>query len=158
MALTIGKAFVELRVDDKQFKSGLLGVRSSMQDTQKGLQNLSNAAAAALLAGTAAVAGLVKLQVTQEKAELDLAAALRRTNDLNDERLAQLKQFARDTQAVTTFGDEQILQGIAFAKNLGVQADQLEDATTAALGLAAAFRIDLNTAFNLIGRAAGGNT
>jgi hypothetical protein len=47
---------------------------------------------------------------------------------------------------------------MAYAKNLGVTTNKLEEATTAAIGLAAKYRLDLKTAFMLVGRASKGQT
>jgi hypothetical protein len=47
---------------------------------------------------------------------------------------------------------------MTYAKNLGVQTSQLEAAAKAAVGLAAKYRLDLNSAMQLVGRASQGQT
>jgi hypothetical protein len=47
---------------------------------------------------------------------------------------------------------------MAYATNLGVTRDRLKEATKAAIGLAAKYKLDLQTAFMLIGRASKGQT
>jgi len=80
------------------------------------------------------------------------------TADQIEENVKMYKDFAAGIQDVTKFGDEAVLQQIAYAKNLGVAEDQLKDTTTAAIGLAAKLGIDLKTSMMLMGRAALGQT
>jgi len=87
----------------------------------------------------------------QEKVERLLAAATK----VN---ITQYKNYAAELQRMTIYGDEQILSQMAYAKNLGVTNDKLEDATKAAIGLAAKFRLDLATSMMLVGRASQGQT
>jgi len=57
----------------------------------------------------------------------------------------QYTKFASSIQAVTTYGDEQILKLMALQRNLGVTSDRLEEATKASIGLAAATGRDVNS-------------
>lgn len=94
----------------------------------------------------------------QEDAMNSLRAALRATADDTAATMDQFQQFAAQTQRRTIYGDEAVLEALAYAKNLGVVTGQMEDATVAAVGLAAKFNIDLKTAMMLIGRASQGQT
>jgi hypothetical protein len=98
-----------------------------------------------------AVKGAVRAFIEQENAERSLMAA-------TGESIAQFKKYAAGIQKLTIYGDEQILSQMAYAKNLGVTTDQLEEATTAAVGLAAKYRLDLATSMMLVGRASQGQT
>lgn len=74
-------------------------------------------------------------------------------------RQAQLQEQASAIQAVTIYEDDLIASATALMQNIGqLSADQLPKAQKAAIGLAAAYRIDLTTAFQLVGKAAAGNT
>ena len=61
-------------------------------------------------------------------------------------------------QSKTIFGDEVVLGAMAFGKQMGISADQIEEAGRAAVGLAAKYNIDLSTAMGLIAKANLGNT
>ena len=110
------------------------------------------------LAAVGTAAAMVRVYTKQEDAELDLVAALRNRGDAYDELMPKLKAHASALQDQTRYGDEEILSQMAYARNLGVTADKLEDAASAAVGLAAAYRIDLKAAMMLIGRASVGQT
>jgi len=94
----------------------------------------------------------------QEDALFALIAALKNTGEYTKKLEEKFKSFAAQIQAVTKYGDEEILNQMAYAKNLGVSVGKLEDATKAAIGLATAYRIDLNSAMQLVGRASQGQT
>ena len=94
---------------------------------------------------------MVAAFIAQENAERSLIAATGAS-------IESYKKFAAGIQKLTIYGDEQILSQMAYAKNLGVATDQLEDATTAAVGLAAKYRLDLATSMMLVGRASQGQT
>jgi len=95
---------------------------------------------------------IVRAAMEQEKAERALSAAI------GTKSIAAFKAYAAEMQKLTIYGDEQIINQMAYAKNLGVTTDKLQEATTAAIGLAARFRIDLASAMMLVGRASQGQT
>ena len=94
---------------------------------------------------------VVKSALEQERVERELTAAVQGS-------IAVYKSYAAEMQKLTIYGDEQILTQMAYAKNLGVTTDKLQEATTAAIGLAARYRIDLAAAMMLVGRASQGQT
>ena len=94
----------------------------------------------------------------QEDAVNALSAALANAGEDAAAAVPKFKRFAAAMQQQTIYGDELILSQMAYAKNLGVTTDQLEDAAKAAIGLAAKYKIDLQTAMMLVGRASKGQT
>ncbi len=173
----VGEAFLKLTADGSQFKermsaaeyqAGLAAenVAKKWDETAKKLEQtgkkFESVGKSFNKYVTLPVVGGLSLATVaagiQEQAEADLAAALKTTGDATEETTKRLHEFASSIQKTTIYGDEAILQGMAFAKQMGVQTDQLEDATTAAVGLAAKYNLELKTAFMLIGRAAAGNT
>jgi len=94
---------------------------------------------------------ITKAAMVQESAERELIAAVEGS-------ITGFKAYAAEMQKLTIYGDEQILSQMAYAKNLGVTTDKLQEATTAAIGLAAQYRIDLASAMMLVGRASQGQT
>ena len=95
--------------------------------------------------------GSVKAAAEQEKAESALLAAIGRN-------ISEFKSYAAEMQNLTIYGDELIISQMAYAANLGVTTDKLKEATKAAIGLAAKYRIDLASAMMLVGRASMGQT
>jgi len=100
----------------------------------------------------------MRAAMDQEKAEIELAAALGETDLVTRKSVEIYKAFASQMQRQTIYADELILSQMAYAKNLGVTEDSLKDATKAAIGLAAAYRIELESAMMLVGRASQGQT
>jgi len=98
----------------------------------------------------------VKAYIVQEDAVNGLERALKRVGEGSYSK--QLQQVARDLQKLTIYGDEATLKVMALGVNMGISANQMEDATRAAMGLAAGYKLDLNTAMQLVGKAAVGNT
>ncbi|MDD4892032.1 MAG: phage tail tape measure protein, partial [Phycisphaerae bacterium] len=90
--------------------------------------------------------GLVAAAQKQEDAERALAGALRATGDEVESNMDRLKDYASQIQRLTTHGDEEVLQQMAYARNLGVTSDALADVTKGASGLATALNLDLATA------------
>ena len=97
--------------------------------------------------------------IEEEDAVAGLNASLRMTETYSAEFSQSLQDNASALQAMTVYGDEAIMMGTALMQNIGHLAqDQLPAAQKAALGLAAAYNMDLQTAFQMVGKAAAGNT
>lgn len=103
------------------------------------------AAVAAMYLIQKGVKTVVSLAMEQEKAEIALSAALRANNEFTQERMKNYTDFASSIQAVTKYGDEEILKLMALQKNLGVTSNRLEDATKMSIGLAAATGRDVQS-------------
>jgi len=101
-----------------------------------------------LVAGVTSVA---RAAMEQEKAENALGAAV-------GGNIAQFKAYAAAIQKRTVYGDEAVLAEMAYGRNLGITTDKLQEATTAAVGLAAKYKLDLKSAMMLVGRASQGQT
>lgn len=138
-------------------KGEMAGFRRDMDTTGRAMRRMAGQAMAmaGLGGGIYAVKrgfdAVTKAAMVQERAERDLMAATQGS-------IAQYKAYAAQMQSLTVYGDEQILTQMAYARNLGVTKDKLQEAATAAIGLAARFRIDLASAMMLVGRASQGQT
>jgi len=123
------------------------------------------AAAAAVLAakkiGTELVGAMkaaVNAAAVQQDAEMQLAQAIRLTGDSVDSVLPALKDMASGLQDITGVGDEVILKGQALLVTMGkLKGEGLERATKAALDMAAVTG-NVETAFDLVAKAATGYT
>ena len=71
-----------------------------------------------------------------------------------------LSSYADELMNVTIYDDEMIKNAMSTMQNIAKfsSVETLEQATKAAMGLADAFGMDLNTAMMLVGKAAAGNT
>jgi len=93
----------------------------------------------------------------QEDAINQLNTALQISGKFSEQASKDLQAYASSLQSVTRFGDESILRVQGLIQSLGALSKQeLKDATKATLDLAAALKIDLNTAATLVGKAAAG--
>lgn len=103
---------------------------------------------------------LIDAAAEQEAAEVALRGALRSTGleiQINAKRLID---YAAQLQNTTIYGDEMLMKAMAQMQNIARfdNTNTLMQATKAAIGLSAAFGIDLSTAMDLVGKAGAGNT
>jgi len=156
MPTTTSRAYLEIIATDratrvmgglegtfKRFGSqllGLAGIGGGLYGLKRGLEASIGAA------------------MEQEKAQMDLVAALGGTETALAQVQSRFVPFSNLMQKMTVYSDEQVLSQMAYARNLGVTTDKLEEATKAAIGLAARYRIDLESAMMLVGRASQGQT
>ena len=144
--------------DDKNIEIKATGANDILTDIAKlglGFQGLK-----ALIAEIGKFFGeFFSLSNKQEDAVTSLEASLRNTGLEVEENSSRLRSYASEIQNVTRYGDELILSGTALAQNIGrFSAEELPKVQKAAVGLAATYKMDLNTAFQLIGRASKGQT
>lgn len=159
MSLVVGQIAAVLGLDDGSYRAGLEEAQKAAWDFGGKLQKMgSYMTAGVTLPLVAFGAKAVQIFAEQEQAEAALAQALGKTGAAAQQALEPMREFASQIQAQTLYGDEAVLKGMALAANMGVQKDQLQDTAKAAAGLAAAYGLDLQTAFQLLGKAAAGNT
>lgn len=153
----ISNLIARLRADTASFDRKMNQSRRQMSSFSKGIKTMGRQMLAfagvggGLYAVKRGLESIVKAAMEQEKAERALTAAVNGS-------IGQFKTYAAEMQKLTIYGDEQILNQMAYAKNLGVTTGKLQEATTAAVGLAARYRLDLASAMMLVGRASQGQT
>lgn len=112
-----------------------------------------------IYAATKAIKYVIDNVKEEEAAVISLNAALSNTGIYSDNFSKALRDNASALQSMTIYADEAIIAGTALVQNIGnLSAEQLPAAQKAAIGLAAAFNMDLQTAFQMVGKAAAGNT
>lgn len=89
----------------------------------------------------------------QQEQEILLNDALKNKGIYTDELSSSLIKYAGALQQVTTFGDEEIINAQRLLVQYGVESDKLNDVTKATLDFAAAKKIDLTSAADLVGKA-----
>jgi phage-related protein len=113
----------------------------------RAVSGLASALAAPIEAASEAEESITGLNIA-------LALSGQYTEDAADSFLA----FAAEIQRTTKFGDDAILQSASLIQSLArLDQDGLKRATSAAVDLASALKIDLQTASMLVGKAAEGN-
>jgi hypothetical protein len=121
---------------------GLSAAGRSLQQFGQSAARIGAFFAKSFLAAGAAIVGLGIKAVTafaaQEKAEKAAAAALAAYGDEVTGNLAKIKRFAAAIQNETGISDENLIARAARLRMLGVEADQLEQATKATVALASA--------------------
>jgi len=132
--------------------------RSFTDGARAGLVRLGAVAAAAAASVAAVFAGreIIAAAARQEDAVNNLNASLRRIGEFSQGASQDLQNFASQLQSVTRFGDEAVLEQLAFAQGLGATAEQSKAVVAAAADLAGALNIDLNSATRNVARTLGG--
>lgn len=92
----------------------------------------------------------------QEKAELDLANALKINGEFTQATFKNFKDFATQLQATSTVSDESTLSMLKVAKAMRLTDQQAKDTVTASAALAAVTGEDLNSAFTKVSKTFGG--
>jgi len=100
----------------------------------------------------------VKAAAEAEEANQKLAASLQLSGRFASDAATNLDEFAKSVQNATVFEDDFIKSNIAvLVATTKLTEEGLKQATIAATNLAAGLKIDLGTAFDIVGKAANGN-
>lgn len=173
---------VELRADDKGIKNTFKDLKktaekdgSSIGEAFSGALQKSGFNIGTLTKGGLAIGATVGVAVAAykglsavlrtgfdeaqktEDAINALNVALKNTGQFTPSNTNDLKRFAEALSDVTTVGDDAIISTSALIQSLGaLDKEGLQRATKAALNLSAALGVDLNSAAQLVGKAAAG--
>ena len=156
MASRFGHGFIQLDLDADKMVAGLSRVQGKLKQFEGRLRSMSGMARNMLLAGGAALAGLVKLADTQEQSERRLAAVLRSTGEAAGFNAEQLKNMAAEMQKTTTFGDEATISAQAVLltfRNIHREGNIFEDTLKAAQDMSTILGTDLQSSVLQIGKA-----
>lgn len=158
----IGSISVAIKAKNDQLVAGLKGANASIsQFGSKFKQDfgaLSLVAAGFATAVGTAVFKSIKAYGEEEQAIAELNQALKNQGVAVNEASADLTQYAAELQKVTTFGDETIIGLQAQLVSYGLTGEALKTVTKTTLDFAAAKKIDLKAAADLVGKAFVGET
>lgn len=98
----------------------------------------------------------ITLAQVQEDAVNSLNASLKQSGDFTEELSQELQNYASELQNVSRFGDEAIINQMAFAQSMGASAEQSKTIVAAAIDMSEALNIDLNSAVRNISKTLGG--
>ena len=156
--------FLEIGIDEGKFKKAVetiippakkAGERAgndfSREFNNRASQGFSRLVKTAVGAGAAIGAALFtrsrsRAAQVQEDAVNKLNSALFQTGEFSKETSQGLQDFASQIQRTTRFGDEAILQQLAYAKSLGVSTEQSKELIQASVNLSSALGISLESA------------
>jgi len=96
----------------------------------------------------------LKLYGEQEASIKSLSDALGLIGKNSDAAMTDMKKFAAGIQKITVYGDEAVLRLMAMGSSMAkLSGTELKNATKAAIGLAAAYKLDVVAAMRLVARA-----
>jgi len=106
------------------------------------------------------IGSFVRAAQDAESADMALKGSFRATGLEVEGNAQKMSQYAAQLQKTTVYEDDMLKRQMAQMQNIGRfdNTATLMGATKAAIGLSAAFGIDLATAMDLVGKAAAGNT
>jgi len=173
-----GQIVVELILDDGQIIKALGRVKQEAEDTKKTLESdsgggflskkLGDISVGMAAVGVAAVKAFdvlkhgfteaVAASRESQKAIDDLSTALAVNGKYSEQAVAGFEKFSSALSQQTGINDDVITQNASLLVSLGhLSGEGLQNATKAAVDLAAATGKDLGTAFQLVSKAAEGN-
>jgi len=130
------------------------GIDRSLSRITSGVFNFRNAliGAVGILGGAALVRSFAEAASVQQDAVNALNNSLRTAGTFSEEASQGFQDFASGLQAVSTFGDEVILQQAALARNFTSSNEEAQKLTKAAVELSAATGISLDSAVKNLGK------
>lgn len=159
MAEKLGDAFVDLRAPTTGLGGDFAraeGMFGSFGARMKSMA-LSVAGAIGVAWGTRAIVGVLRDSIREaasaERALAGLTTALGMQGEKARSMLPDLVAYARWVHNTTLYTDDEIVALMRLATNLGIGADRLKMVTQAAIGLAAALDLPLQSAMEMIVRA-----
>lgn len=151
------------KIESEAKKAGESAGDSFGEGFKGGVANVAKIAAATAAAAAAAI-GLVFKKgideaIKQEDAVNRLNFALQSTGQFSVKASEDLQKFASQLQQTSKFGDDAVLSAAGLIQQLtALDTQGLKRATQASADLAAALRIDLESASSLVAKAIEGNT
>ena len=152
---------VNLRINsdfkDKGIKKAKGSVSSLESHTKKTMQRIGKfiAAAFAFRQITGFTRSILEAFGIQQKAVEKLRAVLASNGEAADALVVQYQKLASELQLISDHGDEAILSIMALGRSMGLSGKNLEEATSAAVGLSQAFGITLESAMRNIAKLQG---
>ena len=147
MAGTVSSLVVKIGADISELQSAMGKVQKSVQDTGKRMTDLGKTISTRVTAPLTALGAVaVRAFGVQEKAELQLRAALQANGREVDRLFKSYNDFAQEMQRTTVVGDETTLAMLAQAESLGLTADSAERAVKNSIAMQSAFGVNAQSA------------
>lgn len=158
----IPKAEVDITAKDstqkgiKSAESGMSKLGKSVSSAAKGMTIAFAATTAAAAAVYAGINKLTSIYATQEKSEIKLIAASRNNPYIDGSAVKGLMESASAFQQMSIYGDEALIPLMSMGVNMGLTQTQIEGVTEAAINLASATDMSLDSAFRNLYKTLGG--
>lgn len=137
---------------------GIDAVKSSIASFSSALKDIALGAVTAAAALTGMAAKAVQAFAGDDASQQKLIATIKNVGGSVDDLLPKFAKLQDELMTNANVGDDVTREMIALGLNMGIAAEDMEYATKAAVGLARAYNMDLETAMRLVGKAAAGNT
>jgi hypothetical protein len=135
----MAKVKLDIIGKDKGGSAAVKGITGSIISAQLAVEGIKIAFTKLVEIGKKSIESLR----TQEQAEAKLEAVTKQN-------ISGFKEFAAEMQSLTTIGDEAILQVQTLGAQMGIQNEQLNEASKGAIGLSKAFGIDLASSMKMV--------
>jgi phage-related protein len=151
----LAEAVVDIGCNLNPLSAGLARAKGMIGSAVGGFGGLLSGPLAALgiAAGVGAtLAVAVKGAAEAEAAEMGLASALKATGQDVEANMGRMKALADAVQNVTNVEGDSLMPVMQLGVNLGLNADQAQEATKAAVGLSKAYGVDMQTAMQAVSK------
>ena len=162
--MKLGEAWVEMLLRDSKYKRDLKNVEKqtnrAVAGMSKSFKKLGGAIAGAFAAYKVVdfVRSSLDAYAKQERAERELADAMKHRGVYTQRAFEHLKDYAAALQKASTFGDEEIMVVQRMLTQFGAEGQMLDKLTMATIDLATAKKMDLTAAADLVAKAVGSST
>ena len=144
---TLATLMVRIGADISELEAGLSKVSRRVEDTGKRMTQMGKTLTTRVTAPLTALAGVaVRSFGIQEKAELQLRAALQANGRQVETLFGQYNEFAQEMQRVTVVGDETTLAMLSQAESLGITGDAAQRAVKNSIAMQSAFGVNAQSA------------
>jgi hypothetical protein len=155
---TISSLTVKIGADISELEKAMGRASKAMEETGKRMTALGKTLSTRVTAPIVAMGALsVKAFGIQEKAELQLRAALQANGREVDKLFGRYNTFAQEMQRVTVVGDETALAMLAQAESFGLSADSAERAVRNSIAMQSAFGVNAKSALRYTAALESGN-
>jgi hypothetical protein len=145
--MSLAKLTVKIGADISELEKAMGRASKAMEETGKRMSDLGKTLSTRVTAPLVAMGALsVRAFGIQEKAELQLRAALQANGREVDKLFGRYSAFASEMQRVTVVGDETTLAMLAQAESFGLSADNAERAVKNSIAMQSAFGVNAQSA------------
>ncbi len=145
--MSLAKLTVKIGADISELEKGMARASKAMEETGKRMSDLGKTLSTRVTAPLVAMGALsVRAFGIQEKAELQLRAALQANGREVDKLFGRYSAFASEMQRVTVVGDETTLAMLAQAESFGLSAENAERAVKNSIAMQSAFGVNAQSA------------
>jgi hypothetical protein len=158
MAGTISSLNIKIGANISEALSGLQKIGKETEQLGRKMSDLGKTLSTRVTAPIVAMGALsVRAFGIQEKAELQLRAALQANGREVDKLFGRYNAFAQEMQRVTVVGDETTLAMLAQAESFGLSADSAERAVKNSIAMQSAFGVNAQSALRYTAALESGN-